>query len=149
MFKKIRYWICKPLFLRFGKNVNIEAHAFFHSGREISIGNNSGIGVDANLSGKITIGNDVMMGRNVTIFTANHNFDRTDIPMNQQGFQKEQPVVIQDDVWIGDRVIILPGVNVGKGAILAAGAVVTRSVADYAIVGGVPARLIKSRKPSQ
>ena len=67
------------------------------------------------------------MGKDVTIMTTNHKFDRTDIPMNQQGFQPEKPVVIGDDVWISDRVIILSGVKVGKGAILAAGAVVKAS----------------------
>ena len=66
--------------------------------------------------------------------------------MNQQGNQKEQPVTIMDDVWIGARAIILPGVTIGQGAIVAAGAVVTKDVPPFAIVGGVPARLIDYRE---
>ena len=87
-----------------------------------------------------------MMGSNVTVITHNHAFDRTDIPMMEQGFEEERPVVIGNDVWIGDRVIILPGVHVGDGSILAAGAVVTKDVPPYSIVGGVPAKLIRMRK---
>ena len=59
--------------------------------------------------------------------------------------QKIKPVIIGDDVWIGGRVIILPGVTIGNGAIVGAGAVVTRDVPEYAIVGGVPAKVIKMR----
>jgi len=134
------------MFASCGKNVNVEYMAAFHSGKQIIIGDNSGIGVRANLSGRITIGNDVMMGKDVSIMTQNHNFFRTDIPMNKQRFQPEEPVTIEDDVWICDRVTILAGVQVGRGSILAAAAVVTKNVSEYAIVGGNPAKVIKFRK---
>ena len=87
-----------------------------------------------------------MMGTDVVVITRNHSFERTDIPMMDQGFEEERPVVIGNDVWIGDRVIILPGVHVGDGAVLAAGAVVTKDVPEYAIVGGTPAKVIRMRK---
>lgn len=144
--KAVRYFICRGLFSSCGKNVNVEHGAFFHSGQTVTIGDNSGIGVRAHLSGTITIGNDVMIGKEVIIMTTNHKFDRTDIPMDRQGFEKEEPVVIAHDVWICDRVIVLPGVHVGKGSILGAGAVVTKDVPDYAIVGGNPAKVIKMRR---
>ena len=64
----------------------------------------------------------------------------------QQGNEIEQPVIIEDDVWIGARVTILPGCRICKGSVIAAGAVVTRDVPPYTIVGGVPARFIKNRK---
>jgi len=146
LWQSIRSIICRPLFSKCGKNVNVEHKAFFHSGRTISIGDNSGIGVSASLSGTISIGRDVMMGRDVTIMTVNHNFDRIDIPMNQQGFKIEKPIVIGDDVWISDRVIILPGVKVGSHSIIAAGAIVTKEVPPYSIVGGNPAKVIRFRK---
>lgn len=87
-----------------------------------------------------------MMGPDVMIFTSNHETSRTDTPMRLQGTAKIKPVTIGDDVWIGARVIILPGVTIGQGAILAANAVVTKDVPEYAVVGGNPAKLIKFRK---
>ena len=66
--------------------------------------------------------------------------------MMEQGFEEERPVIIGDDVWIGDRVMILPGVEIGRGAVLAAGAVVTRDVPPYAVAAGVPARVIRDRR---
>lgn len=86
-----------------------------------------------------------MMGTDVIIITRNHRFDRTDIPMMEQGFEEERPVYIGNDVWIGDRVLILPGVHIGDGSIIAAGAVVTKDVPPYSIVAGVPARKIRDR----
>ncbi len=145
-FKKIRFIICKPLFKSCGQNVNIEHRAFFHSGKDIEIGNHSGIGINAHLSGKITLGDYVMMGRDVVIMTRNHEFSRTDIPMAQQGFREERPVVIGNDVRIGDRVIILAGVHVGEGTIIGAGSVVTKNIPSYVMVAGIPAKVIKMRK---
>lgn len=91
------------------------------------------------------IGKNVMMGPDVTILTHTHNIERTDIPMGQQGMRISE-VVIGNDVWIGMRVIIMPGVKIGNGVVIGAGAVVTKDVPDFAIVGGVPAKVIKFRK---
>ena len=94
--------------------------------------------------GYITIGDNVMMAPGVTILTTNHRFDRTDIPMIEQG-HVSAPVSIGNDVWIGQRAMIMPGVHIGNGCIVAAGAVVTKDVPDFAVVGGVPARILKYR----
>jgi maltose O-acetyltransferase len=142
--KHIRYWICKHLFLKCGKNVNIEHGADIGTGRHIEIGDNSGIGINCVVK-RATIGNDVMIGPDVVFITQNHKYDRLDIPMWRQGYDVGKPIVVEDDVWIGARVIILPGHRIGKGSILAAGAVVTHDVPEYAIVGGNPARIIKYR----
>lgn len=142
--KKIRYFICKRLFLECGKNVNVEHGAFFGSGKQVRIGNNSGIGVNC-FVGAVTIGDNVMMGPDVVILSANHKFDCLDVPMCEQG-SSVSSVTIGNDVWLGTRVIVLPGKTIGNGAILAAGAVITKDVDDYAIVGGNPARVIKYRK---
>lgn len=142
--KKIRGALGKLMLRSCGKNVNIEKHAVFSS--RVSLGNDSGIGVNARIHGTCVIGDNVMMGDNCTIITRDHRHDRTDIPMIQQGFEEEQPVIIGDDVWIGERVTILPGVHIGEGCILAAGAVVTHSIPPYSIAAGVPAKVIKSRK---
>ena len=126
-----------------GKEVNIEPKALFSP--KVTLGDRSGIGVGAKLYGECHIGACVMMGSDVTVITRNHRSDRTDLPMMDQGFEPERPVWIEDDVWIGDRVTILPGVRVGTGAILGAGAVVTRDVPPYAVVAGVPARVLRFR----
>ena len=131
-----------------GRGVNIEHNAQFSS--KVSLGDRSGIGVGAKIYGSCVIGNDVMMGENCTVITRNHRYDRTDIPMMDQGFAQEETVYIGNDVWLGDRVTVLPGVRIGNGCIIGAGAVVTRDIPDYAIAVGVPARVIKYRKePTQ
>lgn len=143
--KKIRYLICKSMFKKCGKNVNIEHGADIGTGRHIEIGDNSGIGVNCVVK-KAIIGKDVMMGPDVVFITANHNFEDTSIPMRGTGHAPAEIIQISDDVWLGTRVIILPGIKIGKGAIIGAGSVVTKDVPDYAIVGGNPARIIRNRK---
>jgi len=142
--KHIRRFLCKGIFKRTGKKINIEHGTFFGSGADIEIGDYSGLGVNCRVSGPLKIGSDVMIGPDVMIFTQNHRNDRLDIPMRLQTDPKRQ-VVIEDDVWIAARVIVLPGVTIHKGAIVGAGAVVTKDVPEYAVVGGNPARVIKYR----
>lgn len=96
------------------------------------------------VDGKIKIGNYVHTGANVMIIAFNHAFDTRDIPTIQQDYY-DADVIIGDDVWIGGGSIILAGVTIGKGAIIAAGAVVNNDVPEYAIVGGVPAKVLKYR----
>lgn len=141
--KALRAFCGRLILKHCGKNVNIEKGALFSS--KTSLGDYSGIGINARINGECQIGNYVMMGTDVVVITRNHSFGRTDVPMMHQGFGEERPVVIGSDVWIGDRVIILPGVHIGDGSILAAGAVVTHDVPPYAIVAGVPAKVIKMR----
>lgn len=140
----IRRAICKPLFDKCGRGLNVEKGANFGTGSDIIIGNNSGIGANAQIRGKLSIGDNVLMGPDVVILTTNHRFDRLDIPIGKQG-SIDEPVTIGNDVWIGQRAMIMPGVSIGNGCIIAAGAVVTKDVPDYAIVGGVPAKIIKYR----
>ena len=98
------------------------------------------------MNGPITIGKDVMMGPEVIVYTSSHAHSRTDISMMKQGFEEPRPVTIGNDVWIGRRAMIMPGVAIGDGCIIAAGAVVTRSTPPYTIIAGVPAKVVKSRK---
>lgn len=142
--KKVRAFCGKLILEHCGDNVNIEKGAAFDS--RVSLGNNSGIGVNAFISPHVKIGNDVMMGPDCMMFTSNHGFSSSMIPMWQQPFSEAIPIVIEDDVWIGARVIILPGVHIGKGSIIGAGSVVTHNVEPYSIVGGNPATLIRYRR---
>lgn len=141
--KRLRALCGRLMLAECGIDVNIERNAVFS--RRVTVGDYSGIGVNAKIYGECHIGSYVMMGEDVTIITRNHEFSRVDIPMMQQGFGENQPVTIDDDVWIGDRVLILPGVHVGQGSIIGAGAVVTKDIPPYAIVGGNPARIIRKR----
>lgn len=141
--KRLRGFCARAGLPHCGKNVNIERGAQFSW--DLSIGDNSGVGVNALVSSGVTIGNDVMMGPDCMIFTFNHGMERGDIPMWKQRSGEPAPVVIGNDVWIGARVIILPGVHVGDGAVIGAGSVVTKDVPAYGIVGGNPARLIRMR----
>lgn len=126
-----------------GKSILIERGAYFSE--NVSIGNHSAIGENALLSGTIILGDRVMMGPNVTMYSRNHEYNRLDIPIMNQGFQEDRPIVIGNDVWLCAHSIILPGVHIGNGAIIGAGSVVTKDVPDYAIVGGNPAKIIKYR----
>lgn len=142
----MRSSVGKHLFDKCGKDINIEKGADFGKGDGIQIGDNSGLGINCYVRGPLVIGRDVMMGPDVMIFHGDHEMSRRDIPMRLQGDSESKQVVIGDDVWIGARVIILKGVHVGKGAVLAAGAVVSKDVPEYAIVGGVPAKVLKYRQ---
>lgn len=142
--KKVRAFCGRLILRECGENVNIEKNAQFSS--DVSLGNNSGIGIDAFVAADVIIGNDVMMGPQCLIYTSNHRTDDLTVPMWKQGFTKPKQVIIEDDVWIGARVIILPGVHIGKGSVIGAGSIVTNDVPPYSIVGGNPAKVLKSRK---
>lgn len=142
--KTIRGMFAKMFILYGGKNINIQRNAIFT--RDLKIGNNSGIGQNCVIGKGTIIGDDVMMGPDVIVYTNGHSFSRTDIPMLKQGYTQRKPVNIGNDVWIGSRVTIMPGVTIGDGVVIGTGAVVTKSIPDYAVVGGIPAKVIKMRK---
>lgn len=127
---------------RCGKNIRVK------SGAEISpnlvIGNESEIGTRAIIQSNAVIGNNVIMGPDVHIFTGNHIYKSLDTPIQRQG-GIVRGVTIGNDVWIGGDVIITAGRKIGNHCILAAGAVITKDVPDYAIVGGNPAQIIRYR----
>ena len=115
-------------------------------GTGITIGDRTGIGARAFLAGQggITIGNDVITGPNIQVFSENHNFSDTSLTIKEQGVTK-QPVVIGNNCWLGGGVTILAGVTIGDGCVIASGAVVTKSIPANSIVAGVPAKVIKIR----
>lgn len=114
-----------------------------HSG--IKIGRNSLVGEYSIIRGQggVTIGDRVYTSPFTQIIAVNHVFDDPKRPFVDQGITAEG-IVIEDDVWLGAGAVITDGVRVGKGAVVAAGAVVTKDVPPYTVVGGVPARVIKS-----
>lgn len=117
-----------------------------HKGIGITIGDRTGISARAYFAGQggITIGDDVIMGPGVQIFSENHNFSDAVITIKEQGITK-QTVVIGNNCWLGAGTTILAGVTVGDGCVIAAGSVVNKSIPANSIVAGVPAKVIKSR----
>lgn len=146
--KWIRYQLVKRIFRKCGRNVNVERMAHFGNGRQIEIGDNSGIGIRACIPNNTVIGRDVMMGPDCFILDRNHSFDRTDIPMNKQGYTSREKIrtVIGDDVWIGMNVTMTPGRKIAEGTVIGACCLLCKDFPPYSIVGGNPARLIRSRK---
>jgi maltose O-acetyltransferase len=143
--KACRAMACKRLFRSCGQRINVERGANFYTGWEIEIGDDSSLGIECMVPYDLKVGKDVMMGPYVIIIGENHHFASRDLPMRLQGYKKYPPVRIENDVWIGARAIIMPGITIGQGAIIAAGAVVTKDVPPYAICGGNPARIIRFR----
>ncbi len=86
-----------------------------------------------------------MMGPEVVIFTTDHAFSDVGRPMREQGMRAVRAVTIEDDVWIGQRAMILPGVTIGRGSVIAAGAVVVKDVPPFCVVGGNPAKILRTR----
>ena len=127
-----------------GKNLSIGRYSTIH--KNTVIGDRSGIGRGCEINNGVIIGTDVMMGPNVLIYTQNHSTARIDIPMRMQGMTDIRQVTIEDDVWIGARVCILPGVTIGKGSVIGACAVVSKDVPPYSVAVGNPARIVKTRK---
>lgn len=143
--RRIRYVICRRMFRSCGTDVNVEHGGLINSGRDIDIGHRSGIGLDAFISGPLIIGSDVIMGPNCTFLSINRDTASPERPMIEQGYRAARPPIIEDDVWIGASVTVLPGRRIGTGSIVAAGAVVAADVPPYSIAAGNPARVIGHR----
>ncbi|WP_369334536.1 DapH/DapD/GlmU-related protein [Rhodanobacter sp. FDAARGOS 1247] len=141
-FPRLRSWLVRRFIERAGHDLRVKSNADISP--NIKVGSRSELGRNAIIYGGVTIGDDVLMGPNVQIITRGHNTSDILRPINLQG-SSFKPVTIEDDVWIGCNVVILPGVTVGRGSVLAAGSVVTKDVPSMSIMGGVPARMIGKR----
>ncbi len=91
------------------------------------------------------IGNYVMIAPGVVMLDRYHKFNRVDVPMATQGESARASIVIKNDVWIGQNVIIMPGLTVGQGVIIGAGSVITKDIPDFSVVAGVPGKIIRFR----
>jgi acetyltransferase-like isoleucine patch superfamily enzyme len=115
-------------------------------GEGISMGANSAVDAYSFIgsSGFVSIGQNVIMGQHVGFHPENHEFDRIDIPIREQGTTR-QGITIEDDVWVGSNAIFLDGAHVGRGSVIGAGSVVRGNIPPYSIAVGVPAKVVRSR----
>jgi len=118
--------IVSPEKLALGDRVSIHEYSYFGGG------------------GEITIGNYVAIANNCSLIPSSHNFESRDRYIKEQG-GVDQPIVIEDDVWLGSKVTVLGNVTIGRGAIIGAGSVVTKDVPAYAVAVGVPCRVLRYR----
>lgn len=128
---------------RLGRKSVIESYCCINNAvGDVTIGNHTRIGIHCTVIGPVSIGNHVNLAQGITVTALNHNFEDATKRIDEQGISTK-PVVIGDDVWIGANAVILPGVTIGRHAVVAAGAVVTKDVPDYSLVAGIPAKVIK------
>ena len=140
-----------PRGVAIGEGASVKEYAVLNANAGcIELGPRSWIGPHCLVygNGGVSIGADVLIAAHTTISTVSHVTARTDVPINAQGIHCE-PVVIEDDVWVGLNVTILQGVTIGAGSIVGAGAVVTRDVPAGSVVMGVPARVVGQRQDFQ
>ena len=109
---------------------------------DVIIGDHTRIGLHNTIIGPVTIGSHVNLAQGITITALNHNFDDSEKRIDQQGISTKE-VVLEDDIWVGANAVILPGVTIGKHAVVAAGAIVTKDVPPHSLVAGVPAKVIR------
>jgi maltose O-acetyltransferase len=142
LFPTIRQWLVKNYLKKCGADLRVK------KGAEISpnsiVGDFSELGTNSIIQANVTIGNHVIMGPDIKIYSRNHKFESLDIPIQKQG-KNYYETTIGNDVWIGANVVITAGSEIGDHVIIAAGSVVTKKIPNYAIAGGVPAKILKFR----
>ena len=149
--------IIRKSFGECGKNVHIFGRCSFSGIENMHVGNNVIFSSNSKIlttRAKVIVGDYVMLGQNLTLVTGDHRTDilgkyMMEIKDSEKLPENDADVVIEDDVWAGTNVTILKGVTIGRGSIIASGAVVTKSIPPYSIVGGVPAKVLKSRFTEQ
>lgn len=138
--RKFRYWCTRHIASEIAPHVNIEKGASIQPG--VILKDWSNVGVNCIIGPETVIGRKVKMAPDCLIYTRNKKFDKE--KKEFYGYEDNKPVVIEDNCWIGARVIIVPGVTIGEGCVLAAGAVVSKDMPPYSVVAGNPAKVVKN-----
>ncbi len=139
--------------VKIGDEVMIGAYCIIRASMLSNLGEGLSIGKQSSLDaysfigagGGVFIGDCVIMGQHVSFHAENHQYDRLDVPIREQGTSR-QGIVVEDDCWVGSNVTFLDGAHVGRGCVIAAGTVVRGEIPAYSVVAGVPGRVIKSRR---
>lgn len=151
-YKTTMYKLCKKKFYYFADNAEMRPGAYAVGCDKIYIGSRVVIRPGTMLFGEtitdlkksIIIEDEVMMGCGVHIYVNNHKYTNVDIPLIDQGYFPDEPVILKKGCWVGANVIILPGVVIGENSVIGAGSVVTKSVPKNVIAVGSPAKVIKT-----
>lgn len=146
--ERIRAKVLTPYFARCGKDITIYQGVRFRGIHRLSVGDNVHIGVDnfIQATGHVSLGDDVMLGPGVKIWSVNHKTERTDIPIHQQGYDFKR-VTIGNGVWIGANSFIMPGVDIPEGCVISAGSIVgLKKYPPFSILSGNPCRVVGNRK---
>jgi acetyltransferase-like isoleucine patch superfamily enzyme len=139
--------------VRLGDNVNIGPYSTIQAsgvltrlGTGCEMGANSAVGGYSFIGcgGGVTIGANVIMGQYISFHSENHIFDRTDVTIRSQGVTRAG-IVVEDDCWVGAKATFLDGCHVGRGCVVAAGSVIRGKIPAYSVIGGVPARVLRTR----
>lgn len=146
-------WLCKRKFASFGSNSFVRPGVYAVACKHIHIGDNvtlrpgSMLHADPREGGAcIKIENKVLIGSSVHIYVDTHAYDNVNVPIYDQGFYVSREVILREGCWIGANVVILPGVTIGKNAVIGAGSIVTKSIPDFCVAVGNPAKIIKELK---
>jgi len=145
----IRAKIIPKYFEHCGENIKIHEGVRFRGIHKLQVGDNVQIGVDnfIQASGGVTLGNNVMIGPGVKIWSINHKFDDINTPIIEQGYNRA-PVIICDGVWLASNVFVHPGVTIPEGCVVGAGSVVIKKIyPPFSILAGNPCRVVGYRKP--
>ena len=146
LFNVLRVWYASRIMkVMAGDRSSFLEHGVYLSGPgNVCIGRHCHINENVFIQGA-TIGACVMIAPGVSILSVQHKTVRVDVPMIEQGAEESHPAIIEDDVWIGRNAVVMPGIRIRRGSVVGAGAVVTRDVPENAVVGGVPAKVIRIR----
>lgn len=141
----LKRWLLKQIIEQCGEAIVVKHKCYIGNGSSLKVGHRSQLGQNAKIDPNVTIGNDVLMGPNVMLLTIRHAFEDPTVRINRQGTLPLESVVIGNDVWLGARVIVLPGITIKDGAVVGAGSVVTKDVPCNTVVAGNPAKVIRMR----
>ena len=146
LFIDVNVQIHEPELVSVGDNVSFHCGVFvFPEGYEITVGSDTHFAPYGILYGPLSVGNKCAIAGHVVLASSAHTHSLVDVPFVDQPLDKRK-ITIEDNVWIGANAVITPGITVGTGSIIGAGAVVTKDVPPYSVMGGVPAKLIRMRK---
>lgn len=131
---KARVLFARRICAEVGDNIVIDRNATFSS--KVHMGDYARIGKDCELHGEVHLGNHILMAPECVFYTVNHAYGLFGTPMDSQGDTPMEAIYVGNDVWLGRRVMVMPGVRIGDGSVIAAGAVVTKDIPEYSIAGG-------------